>query len=198
MLNKRLLLLASSLLLAAPMARAAFQMKSVDDEPVFNYPEINQGVPVVAVPQKPAAQSDIWATLGRFKRHEFREWADDMAIEQLKALDRFAKLWGASVTVSGSSAALGRKMGKDKLSQHNIDRWGEVRATDVFPKGLTPQNAEYAVTLAKKAGFSGIGVYLDTSKPMMHLDVRPDRSPFNPASWARIKGEYVGIERAFA
>lgn len=112
MLSSRLLLLASSALLFVPVARAALHRMPVIDEPAFSVQPINQGVPVMTVPQKPAAQTDIWAELARFKRHEFREWADDMAIDQLKALDRFAKLWGESVSVSGNAAALGRRMGK--------------------------------------------------------------------------------------
>ncbi|WP_299203295.1 hypothetical protein [uncultured Amphritea sp.] len=198
MFRKSLLLLGSALLMAAPLARAAFNRQSVIDEPVLSNPVQYQEVPQMKVQTKPAAGDDIWSELDRFKRSEFREWADDMALGQLLALDRFAKLWGAAVTVSGNAAALGRHMGPNELSQHNIDRWGEVRAVDVFPEGLTRENAKIARDLAKQSGFSGIGVYLDTSRPMMHLDTRPDRTPDNPAQWSRIEGEYLGIERAFA
>jgi len=210
MLRKSLILLSSALLIAAPVVRAAINRRDVDDEPIFNsggqisisqldvyqYEQYHE-VPEMKVQMKPAANSDVWSRLNRFNRSEFREWADDMSINQLLALDRFAQLWGDTVIVSGNKAALGRRMGAD-LSQHNIERWGEVRATDVFPKGLTPENAEYARDLAKQAGFSGIGIYLDTSRPMMHLDTRPDRTPDNPAQWSRIGGEYLSIERAFA
>lgn len=151
----------------------------------------------------PTRISTIKPKLDHFEPWEFREWYDDMSPGTLRALDHFRKLWGKKVTVSPHPAGLGRHLGPKDTSQHNIDRWGEVRAVDFFPQGLTKQNALFAKECAQKAGFSGIGIYLDTQPgPMMHGDTRPDRSAFHPATWARIKvGEvstYVGINEAIA
>ena len=134
-----------------------------------------------------------------FTPSEFREWYDQMSVKQLLALDEFRRLWGRPVVISAHPDALGRHGGSTDQSQHNVDLWGEVRATDIFPEGLTEENAHEAYQLARQAGFSGIGIYNDT-KPsmMMHVDVRPDRSPASPAKWARVDRNYVGIEKVFA
>jgi len=57
--------------------------------------------------------------------------------------------------------------------------------------------------IAKKVGFSGIGIYPDWKPYLgMHLDVRADRSADNPATWSGIRTssgqKYFGIERAFS
>ncbi len=134
-----------------------------------------------------------------FTPSEFREWYDLMNDRQLLALDEFRRLWGRPVTISAHPDALGRHGGTSDKSQHNVDLWGEVLATDIFPEGLTENNALEAYEKARQAGFSGIGIYTDT-KPsmMMHVDVRPDRSPASPAKWARVDRKYVGIEEVFA
>ncbi len=142
-----------------------------------------------------------WAPsdLAHFKPAEFREWWPHMSPDLLKKLDRFRELWGAPITVSPVNGALGRHLGPHDDSQHNIDKWGEVRAIDVFPYGLNAENAEYAKKLAQQAGFSGIGIYSDTRPSwMMHLDVRPDRTASRPATWARVSSRYVGITEVFA
>lgn len=133
-------------------------------------------------------------TLDNFQPWEFREFWSDMSPELLKKLDKFRDLWGAPVTVSTNPDALGRHLGPGDTSQHNIDRWGEVRAADIFPEGLNAQTKAFAIQCAKQAGFTGIGIYTDTTPGwMMHVDVRPDRNNINPATWARVSGQYVGI-----
>lgn len=132
--------------------------------------------------------------LNHFTPDEFREWHDDMAFKVLYSIDDFREYWGAPVTVSLNPDALGRELGDDDESQHNIDRWGVVRAIDFFPKGLNESNIDRAYTCAVNAGFTGIGFYTDT-KPsmMMHGDVRPDRTAENPATWVRVDGKYIGL-----
>lgn len=117
--------------------------------------------------------NDIYADLDHFGRHEFGEWADQMSEAQLRCLDRFRALWGAKVKVSRADGAVGRHAG-NSTSKHNVDRWGEVRATDVFPEGMrTRADAERAIRCAEQAGFTGIGVYPDWDPaPGLHLDTR--------------------------
>lgn len=139
-----------------------------------------------------------------FKPEEFRQWSGQMSPDLLQRLDEFRERWGAPVVVSAAVGGIGRELGDDHDSQHNVDRWGEVRAVDVFPKieiapGVyrwmqTAEERKRARTLARMVGFTGIGLYTDT-KPgnMLHVDVRHDRVKGNPAEWARVDGAYVGI-----
>lgn len=127
-----------------------------------------------------------------------------MSPKLLKKLDGFRHEWGFPVEISRHADAIGREGGED-LSQHNIDKWGEVRAIDVFP--MVPDGAggfryintkselKAAYDLAINMGFTGVGVYLDTvAGYMLHLDVRETESV---ATWSRIDGEYLAVGRAF-
>lgn len=115
-----------------------------------------------------------------FDRTEFKGWFDKIDPYHLNVLDRFRELWGAPVAVSMVNGAIGRHGGNSK-SMHNIDRYGVVRATDVFPSGLTSDNMQRAYDCAKEAGFSGIGIYPDARPSiMLHLDTRDG----NLATWS--------------
>lgn len=128
-----------------------------------------------------------------FSPIEFGDWWPHMDADLLRKLDNFRHRWGAPVQVSPAPGALGRHAG-DSGSYHNVDRWGAVRAVDVFPAGLTPDTAARAVEAAKAAGLGGIGLYTDTQPSMMmHLDNRS-----GSGRWARIDGQYVGIKHAMA
>ena len=132
-----------------------------------------------------------------FRPSEFREWWELMSIDLLEVLDDFRDIWGAPVMISPHADALGRHGGRDDLSQHNVDKWGEVRAADIFPMGIGDEGFIRAYDAAKRAGASGIGFYPGTTPgPMMHLDVRKDRTPDSPATWSRIKGKYLGLSHA--
>ena len=128
-----------------------------------------------------------------FQPAEFGVWFDQMSPKLLNVIDGFREEWGAPVSVSKSAHALGRYAG-DSKSQHNVDLWGEVRAADLFPKAMNDA-ADFAKAYecAKRAGASGIGIYTDTSRPMIHLDVREDRTPESPANWSRINGNYGAL-----
>lgn len=140
-----------------------------------------------------------YAELTRWKEHEFREFAEEMGDEQLAMLEAFAIEYGKTVHVSPHPDALGRYLGPEAMSGHNIDCWGEVVATDVFPEGFRGQDFDRVLGIALRAGATGIGFYIDTfwrgqAAPMLHLDTRPDRTPQNPRIWVRIKGAYVDVE----
>lgn len=115
-----------------------------------------------------------------------------MDADLLQKLDAFRAGWGHPVQVSPASGALGRHAGNSG-SYHNVDKWGAVRAVDVFPDGLTADNAAAAVELAESVGLGGIGVYTDTRPSMMmHLDNRT-----TAGRWSRVNGEYLAIEAAY-
>lgn len=133
------------------------------------------------------------AALDYFEPSEFGRWWPLMDSDLLKKLDKFRELWGRAVVISPAAGALGRYAG-DSGSYHNIDKWGAVRAVDVFPRGLTTANAAGAVAAAEAAGFGGIGVYTDTMPSMMiHLDNRSGRG-----RWSRINKKYGAIENAYS
>lgn len=141
--------------------------------------------------------------LKHFEAWEFGQWFDRMDKQTLICLDKFREAWGDSVIVSSADGGLGRELGQHHNSMHNVDKHGKVKAVDFFPTGLNVNNARHAFALAKKSGFTGIGLYPFTTLNglrawMMHGDTRADRTPTNPAKWARMEnGEYTAIEQAF-
>ncbi len=131
-----------------------------------------------------------------FTSDEFGEWWPYMSTELLSRLDEFRHRLGVSVQISPAEGAIGRHDGLG-TSQHNVDMWGEVRAVDVMPKGAT---LAQAYEIAKAVGFTGIGLYPETSPyPMIHLDVRPGIL----ATWSGFRNgggewDYRGVGEALA
>jgi hypothetical protein len=117
------------------------------------------------------------------------QWWQQMSPRLLIMLDVFRFQWGRPVNISGHKRAVGRHM-KDGLSQHNVDKWGEVRAIDVQPAGMTTRDeAERALAIAESLGFTGFGLYPHWSGgPGLHLDVRHDRDPGYPTTWGAVLG----------
>ena len=150
---------------------------------------------------KTARRSNL--KLKYFSSSEFGVWYPLMSLELLKKLDKFREEWGYPVEISKANGAIGRES-KDSHSQHNIFKWGEVRAVDVFPRTasgyITTAEERYrAYEVAKKVGFTGIGLYTDTAPGnMLHVDVREDRQPGSPALWSRVSGVYGGISEVLA
>jgi len=135
-----------------------------------------------------------------FSQEEFREWADDMSPRLVTMLDMLRFRLGQPIAISASEYALGRNLGRNELSEHNIDEWGEVLAVDCFISGVySRQQAEAVVYEAEGIGFTGIGVYSDTrnnqgqEQVMFHLGVRPNESMGSPATWGRISGKYTSL-----
>jgi hypothetical protein len=135
-----------------------------------------------------------------FSAEEFREWADDMSPRLITMLDVLRFRLGSAIAVSASEYALGRELGVGKMSEHNIDEWGEVLAVDCFIGGVYNRaQAEAVVYEAEGIGFTGIGVYSDTrnnqgqEQVMFHLGVRPNESMGSPATWGRISGKYTSL-----
>lgn len=131
-----------------------------------------------------------------FKPKEFGFWWPLMSKKLLVKLDAFREAWGAPVIISSHPEALGRE-DPESNSQHNVLKWGEVRAVDIFPQGMDSQaDRQRAYDIAKDVGFTGIGLYTDTQpQNMLHLDVRDNKQEGMPATWARVDGVYVGINQ---
>jgi len=135
-----------------------------------------------------------------FSQEEFREWSDDMSARLVTMLDVLRFRLGSAIAVSASEYALGRELGRGKMSEHNIDHWGEVLAVDCFVSGVYNRaQAEAVVYEAEQIGFTGIGVYSDThnnqgdDQVMFHLGVRPNEDMGAPATWGRVAGKYTSL-----
>jgi hypothetical protein len=135
-----------------------------------------------------------------FSQEEFREWSDDMSPRLVTMLDVLRFRLGRPIAISASEYALGRNLGRGKMSEHNIDEWGEVLAVDCFVSGVYNRaQAEAVVYEAEGIGFTGIGVYSDTQnnygeeQVMFHLGVRPNEDMGAPATWGRVNGKYTSL-----
>ena len=139
--------------------------------------------------------------LKHFTPAEFGLWWPLMNADLLLKLDAFREAWGAPVIISPASGGIGRHQGSEGKSQHNVDKWGEVRAVDVFPMiEISPGQYRYmtneadrqrALNVARQVGFTGIGLYTDTQPGnMLHVD---NRDGDRVATWSRVAGEYRGI-----
>jgi hypothetical protein len=119
-----------------------------------------------------------------------------MSPRLLQCIDLFRTYWGNRCVVSPNPDALGRRLGPDAMSGHNIDRWGLVEAVDLFPLHMDePEDLARAYSCARSACATGIGLYTDT-KPgnMIHIDTRPDRHCSNPRLWSRVDKTYGAID----
>lgn len=145
--------------------------------------------------------------LTHFKPSEFnrngRNWFGSMCPSLLVRLDVLRNIWGAPIRISPHPLAIGRD--DDSNSQHNLKKWGEVRAVDVFydvPEEKEGGSEFYLSLsfyyLAKKIGFSGIGIYPQWTlngkrQTGFHLDTG-DRK----AEWSRIDGKYTDLQAGFS
>jgi hypothetical protein len=131
-----------------------------------------------------------------FAEHEFQGYFDDISVTLVVMLDVLRNLWGKRIHVSRASGAVGRE--DDSNSQHNLNKWGEVRAIDILPEGIdTREEAEEFYGLCKEMGFTGIGFYPEWSKPGFHLDVRPGKYAEWGAYYDNGKQKYFSITEAF-
>lgn len=130
-----------------------------------------------------------------FNKAEFHGFYEKMSPKILPKLDQFRAALGCPVRLSNIPAGIGRYLGKNNNSQHNFDKWGEIRAVDGYiPPGISYLKVYKA---AEKAGFMGIGLYSGWSGgPGFHLDVRPMIG--QAAQWAGLqdkagKTKYLAI-----
>ena len=138
-----------------------------------------------------------------FSQEEFRDWAENMSPRLVTMMDVLRFRLGSAIEISGSKYALGRELGRGKMSEHNIDHWGEVLAVDCFIGGVYNRaQVEAVVYEAEGIGFTGIGVYSDTrnnqgqEQVMFHLGVRPNELMGSPATWGRVDHDYTSLMAA--
>ena len=121
-------------------------------------------------------------------------WFARMSPRLLFSIDLLRYRWstyrGASmpIDISPHDDAIGRHLGQsDALSDHDVDRWGEVRGIDVMPRGIeTAEHVEAFRLLATDAGLTAIGFYPHWSRPGLHLGVRAGRKLGDPALWGAV------------
>jgi hypothetical protein len=140
--------------------------------------------------------------LKHFTASEFGIWWPSMSTELVHKLDVLRDAIGIPIIISPAFGALGRVMGEDEGSQHNVTKWGEVRAADIMFPTAGKADLERIYMAALNAGFTGIGAYPDWKPHVgLHVDVRVDRIPGHPATWSGIKTaqgqKYFAIEQAF-
>ena len=135
-----------------------------------------------------------------FTQEEFREWSEDMSPRLVTMLDVLRFRLCRPIAISASEYALGRNLGVGKMSEHNVDHWGEVLAVDCFISGVYNRaQVEAVVYEATGIGFTGIGVYSDThnnsgeEQVMFHLGVRPNEMMGSPATWGRVDHDYTSL-----
>ncbi len=113
------------------------------------------------------------------------DWWDKMAPDLLLRLDVWRGLWGSPIRPNRNKNAIGRE--NNSNSQHNIRRWGEVRACDSKAEGVVDdESAHECYRLAVLAGFTGVGFYRSWASPGFHTDVRRNHSFQQPATWGGV------------
>ena len=127
------------------------------------------------------------------------DWWHMMSQETLLLLDRVRALHGARIDISPHKGALGRHLGAS-FSDHNVDRWREVRVADVFPHmDQTPEAAQKFVDVCFEAGVTALGVYphwinkRGNQQVGFHIGYRPERTD-NPATWGMIRYKRRGTQ----
>lgn len=122
-----------------------------------------------------------------FKEKEFdlteyggEDWFDKMMPEVISSLDKTRSRHGRRIDISPVRGALGRRLGPFSSSDHNYDKWKEVRCSDVFPSGIkTPDDAKLFEDIAISCGFNAIGIYphwrngRGRQQCGFHLGIRP-------------------------
>ena len=142
-----------------------------------------------------------------FRPKEFKnrsgDWWPLMSPRTITMLDILRYRSGRAIEISNNGYSLGRYLGPSKMSAHNIDQWDECLAVDCFVKGVyTKPQAKHIVQLAIQCGFTGIGVYTDTTnntgekQVMFHFDSRPNEMMGVPATWGRVHGAYCSLTEA--
>lgn len=147
----------------------------------------------------------IQVNIAHFNAHQFGVWFPLMSKRLIEAVDKMAETL-APMGYTFTLSRIGLKS-EDSTSQHNVTKWGEVRAVDlnVLLHGRKLTKSELAFLFGKIVElrlFSGIGVYPNWNTPGVHLDVREDRTVTSPAQWGDagkgVNHDYVSVAKALA
>lgn len=132
-------------------------------------------------------------------------WFPLMDGRLLVLLDVLRFRLGVPINLSGHRDAIGRRLGQESRTQHNIDRHGAVHAVDFFVDGVhSGEQAKRVVDEMRGLGFTGIGVYpLWTNNQGrlqvgFHGDTRINNRPGRAAEWGYIGAKAVSIDAAIA
>ena len=136
--------------------------------------------------------------LNYFKASEFNQthlggenWWLHMSLDLLYRLDALRGFWGEPITINQVLGAIGRR--DDSNSDHNFNKWGEVRGVDVNIDIESNAMIQVFIGQAKQVGFNAIGFYPDSNSKFFHLGVR---NQSNVSTWGRVDGEYVTLNEA--
>jgi len=117
-----------------------------------------------------------------FVESEFHGWFDSLSKELKVKLDFLREIIDCPLELSNIPGGIGRIDSSN--SQHNSSKWGEVRAVD----GYIPEEMLFVdfYDACIAAQFTGIGFYTNwpSGRRGFHVDVRQDRTPEDPATWA--------------
>jgi hypothetical protein len=127
----------------------------------------------------------------------FKDVAHPQLKESIKIWTDSLQQYGIYAYISPNPEALFRPgVGK---SSHYPDEEGLFRAADIMlcygsGDNLIQDDVVLAYILARKAGFKGIGFYPEWNPNTgFHVDAREKQ---NIATWSKINGSYVGINKA--
>lgn len=141
--------------------------------------------------------------LENFNPGEFRYWWARMSPHLTIRLDILRYRLGRPIHISANPMAIGRNNGPIGMSDHNVDKWGEVRGVDVFVEGVTTKDqAMRVVRVANELGFTAIGVYpewrnnIGENQVGFHFGYRPRCKMGDPDTWGQVGGDYVGVDLA--
>lgn len=130
-----------------------------------------------------------WSKVNHFTAKEFPdEVLDDVEPKFIYALDKFREKLGFQVIPSPLIDGWVRLTGSKTSRHYAVGRKSD--AGDVFPQC----DLFYAMVIAIQCGFTGIGLYFDTTRkdkpePMLHLDMREGQAVI----WRRDNGKYTTI-----
>lgn len=142
--------------------------------------------------------------LAHFEISEFRNEWPFLSNKLFKNLDKFRDLIKISVNISPAKGSMIRfKENYEGLgvpsSQHFYGRAIDVIISreSMIKAGL---NIDNVIDIAKKAGFTGIGLYPDSAgnqdRIRLHLDVRKPTTKNHIAKWGNHNGLAMTIEKA--
>jgi hypothetical protein len=142
--------------------------------------------------------------LYHFKPAEFNRsgtnWYPVICPRLLVSMDLLRHELRTPVVISPHPQAVGRTRGRDDNSQHNFDRWAQVRGLDFF---VPDASADRVVSAMTRLGFTGIGLYPEgflgsVTQPRYHGDTRRDRVPGEPATWGYKGDRLVSLKEALS
>lgn len=126
------------------------------------------------------------------RRYGGENWWSHMQPELLELLDKVREAWGRPIGISPISGALGRYRGLS-YSDHNFERWKQVRAADVFPvMEQNPSSARMFFEVCMSQGVTAVGCYPHwinrhgNQQCGWHIGYRPERTD-TPATWGMIR-----------